>query len=437
MIRLRSHRLFSHRFALSKPFRFGIASLTWLEHLLVEASFDLDGTTVVGYAGENLAPRWFVKDPTLDIDDEVVRLRNAVRLAIDRACALGTCAHPFDLWWRLHRDIRDLSRIDPPLLAQLAESLIERAAIDALCRARGFSLAQAVRLDALGFDPSVVHSSLGLEHTIASLPASPAARLRVRHTVGLADDPNAIAEQLRGTGVSTLKVKLGGQVDTDLERLGQIVRAVPSGWMTLDGNENYADLATFARLLTALANAADLRGRIAWIEQPLRRDIAMADDVAWVLRGSSLRVVIDESDASPDDLPRALSLGYAGATVKSCKGVFKSLLHAGVLAQHALESRTPTILSGEDLTIVAPWSQASDLELAAACGVVDVERNGHHYADGLASFPPAVGDWAMRSYPALYRQRADGVVTLRLEGGELAVPASTHAVPPLEALTSA
>lgn len=438
MIRLRSYRLFSHRFALSKPFRFGIASLTWLEHLLVEATFDVDGTTVVGYAGENLAPRWFVKDPTLAIEHEVLRLRDAVRLALESGCALGPCPTPFDLWWRLHRRVRDGSLLEPPLLAQLAESFVERAAIDAWCRRFGLPLAQAVRLGALGLEPSRVHPSIGFAQAIASLPTAPAQRLRVRHTAGLADDPQALPDLLRDQGINSLKIKLAGDVDADLDRLIRIVSVVPtSGYLTLDGNENYTDLTSFARLLTSIANAPDLRRRVAWVEQPLRRDIALCDDVAWVLRGSALRVIIDESDASPEDLPRALSLGYAGATVKSCKGVFKSLLHAALLAQHASAGAQASILSGEDLTIVAPWSQAGDLELASTCGVIDLERNGHHYADGLAAFPAEVGEWAMHHHPALYRRRDDGVVALRIESGEVAVPKSTLAAPPVDALTLA
>jgi hypothetical protein len=142
---------------------------------------------------------------------------------------------------------------------------------------------------------------------------------------------------------------------------------------------------------------------LAWIEQPLHRDTALADEVAELLSSfPQFPHVIDESDDSPQSLASALALGYAGTTHKNCKGVFKSVLAAAMLRDHAARTGRATILSGEDLTIVAPWSQAQDLAVAAAVGATDVERNGQHYADGLSAFPPDLIAAAVGAHPDLY-----------------------------------
>ena len=65
------------------------------------------------------------------------------------------------------------------------------------------------------------------------------------------------------------------------------------------------------------------------IEQPFPREFALADRVGEALdRWDGPPVIIDESDAEPGDLGRALDLGYAGTSVKSCKGICKSVANA-------------------------------------------------------------------------------------------------------------
>ena len=72
-----------------------------------------------------------------------------------------------------------------------------------------------------------------------------------------------------------------------------------------------------------------------FVEQPFHRDMALDPDVlhdlaAWRVRPT---LIIDESDAELDSLPRALALGYHGTSHKNCKGVFKGVrqrLPAGI-----------------------------------------------------------------------------------------------------------
>lgn len=432
MIRLRQYQLWHHAIPLARPFRFGITELTSLDHGVLDAEFEIAGRSVRGFAGENLVPRWFVKDPALSMEDERTLLRRAVHAMARRATELPAEPTPFDLWWTLHRDARQSGLVRPPLLSQLAESLVERAAIDAWCRSQGITLADAIARDALGFEPGRIEPTLGDPASRGWRSTPPATRLAVRHTVGLSDSLDELPGVLRATGITGLKIKLGGDVRVDLDRLRAIAAAIERGPLaihriTLDGNENYASPEAFASLLRSLRSDAALRAvaaPLAWIEQPFRRDLALSDDLRGVLSDpGGWPMVIDESDASPADLPRALALGYAGTTHKNCKGVFKSLLHALTLRHHAETTGRTTVFSGEDLTIVAPWSQAADLVVAAAAGVVDIERNGQHFADGLIGFDSGVGEQAVRAYPQTYRRRAGGGVELRIDDGLLAVPA--------------
>lgn len=426
MIQLRAFSRHLRLIPLRRPFRFGIAQLNELEHVVFVGQFEIDGQLVEGRVGENMSGRWFVKDPSLTLEEENRRLRTAISTAARFATDLTPAKSPFDFWWALHQRVRGEHAIQPPLAAQLAEAMLERAAINAWCKHFGMSLADALAQDRLGVRLEVVRPELAGMSVKSILPARPAAQLAVRHTVGLADDIAGLPSELAPQGVRRLKVKLSGNVAADIARLieiGSICEPAAIELITLDGNENYQQTDPFDALLDQIESDPRLSTfaeRLGWVEQPMHRDLALNDSVRDLLaRRKRWRMVIDESDASPDDLPRALELGYAGATHKCCKGIFKSLLHA---AQRKLHPGQFRIFSAEDLTIVAPWSQSEDLIVAAVVGVVDVERNGQHFADGLCGFDPAIGEKALATLGSMYKKRVDGAVELRIESGMVAVP---------------
>jgi hypothetical protein len=66
-------------------------------------------------------------------------------------------------------------------------------------------------------------------------------------------------------------------------------------------------------------------------------------------------------------------------------------------------------MSGEDLANVGPVALLNDLEVMAALGIGDVERNGHHYFKGLSMFPHSVQEKVATVYPGLYTMRDGGV----------------------------
>jgi hypothetical protein len=126
-------------------------------------------------------------------------------------------------------------------------------------------------------------------------------------------------------------------------------------------------------------------------------------------------MIIDESDGSLEDLPRALELGYRGTSHKNCKGIVKSLSNAALLREQPF----PTVLSGEDLASVGPVAMLKDVAVAAALGITHVERNGHHYFKGLSMYAKDVQEKVLAEHGDLYRRHADGFATLRVQQGQL------------------
>jgi hypothetical protein len=139
-------------------------------------------------------------------------------------------------------------------------------------------------------------------------------------------------------------------------------------------------------------------------------------------------LIIDESDGELSSLPRALELGYRGASHKNCKGVFKGIANRCLLAQRAqLDPRRRWIMSGEDLCGVGPVAVLQDLAVQAALGNASIERNGHHYVAGLSGFPEEFQEAMLFAHPDIYQPSSAGWPTLRIRGGELALASINRA----------
>src|SRR3990172_6998796 len=85
---------------------------------------------------------------------------------------------------------------------------------------------------------------------------------------------------------------------------------------------------------------------------------------------------------------RARALGYRGVSSKTCKGIYRSLVNrARCAAWNAEAGSERYFMSGEDLTIQSGLALQQDLALASLLGLTHVERNGHHYVNGMAALP--------------------------------------------------
>ncbi len=87
-------------------------------------------------------------------------------------------------------------------------------------------------------------------------------------------------------------------------------------------------------------------------------------------------------------------------------------------------------MTAEDLTTQPGIAVQQDLALATLIGCSHVERNGHHYVDGMAGAPEAEQLRFLAGHPDLYR-RSDGRVRLAIHDGRLAI--GSLAVPGLGA----
>ena len=132
-------------------------------------------------------------------------------------------------------------------------------------------------------------------------------------------------------------------------------------------------------------------------------------------------IIIDESDGELDAFVRARDRGYTGISSKTCKGLYKSLLNAARCVQWNAEAGRPRyFMSGEDLTTQAGLSVQQDLALVNLLGITHVERNGHHYVDGMAALPEAEQQAFLAAHPDAY-EHSHGAVRLRIHQGRIAL----------------
>jgi hypothetical protein len=156
----------------------------------------------------------------------------------------------------------------------------------------------------------------------------------------------------------------------------------------------------------------------AYIEQPINRGGSLDTPVHGIAARAPL--IIDESDGSLDAFPKHRPLGYTGVSSKTCKGFYKSILNAARCQKWTAEGDGQVyFLSGEDLTLQAGIALQQDLALVSLLGIDHVERNGHHYTNGMSVAPIAEQRRFLAAFPDLYRV-LNGVTCARIEGGLMA-----------------
>jgi len=436
------------------PFRYGIASMTEVPHLFVRTMVTVPGKSSFGLSSEGLPPKWFTKNPATTFEQDLPEML----LVISHAAKLAERIAPvsfFDFWHELYRQQSDWAnaRHIAPLLTNLGVSLVERAALDGLCRVAGEPLHRMVATNRLGLRLGEIYAELGDAQPRDLLPAAPLTSCFVRHTVGLGDAlspadipsgervddglPQDLESSIREYGLRYFKVKLFADAERDFARLRELSRLLvrETGgecFVTLDGNENFKSFEAFREFWQEAASdpaLSELWRRIIVVEQPVHRDRALSDDPGTALRGwpDRPRLIIDESDGAVGDLPRALALGYAGTSHKNCKGIVKGIANACLLEKRRRDGER-VVLTGEDLCNVGPVALLQDLAMMALLGIEHVERNGHHYYRGLSLWPADWQDAALAAHDDLYTRHRDGFACLRIREGRVAL-SSVNAAP--------
>ncbi|MGE0564964.1 MAG: mandelate racemase [Pseudolabrys sp.] len=426
------------------PFRFGVVTLREAPQLFVRVRIKLqDGREGDGISAELLVPKWFDKAPELTNEDNFDQLRRSLASAARHMKAAGQHT-AFGLTAAangVHRAACENAGLNG-LVASFGQALVERAIIDALGRLENAPASALVRANRLGIDTRLTPDLAGFDLDGFLSLREPAVSINVRHTVGLLDAltrdatkgqrlddglPESLEEVIAAYGHRYFKLKVAGKIDADLERLAGIAavldRQSAPYHVTLDGNEQYEEVGAVIELWRRIGEdkrLARLKASILLLEQPIARSRALSEPIRPL--GDEVPVEVDESDADFDVFPRARALGYRGISAKSCKGFYRALLNAARVAKlndEMANSRNGArcFMSAEDLTTQGGIAVQQDLMLATLVGATHVERNGHHYVDGMAGAPTPEQDAFLAAHGDLYRRAPNGRARLDIRDG--------------------
>ena len=412
------------------PFKYGIASMTSLPHVFLCVEMNFDGKIVQGIASEGLPPKWFTKNPETTFEEDLPEMISVLSKSLDFSKKISADT-VFEFWVELYEVQERWAKEEniPPLLAHLGSSLVERALIDAFCRASKKSFHEVLSKNDLGVRLGYFYDELKGGQPADWLPDKPLNQIIARHTVGLGDPllgseitkkdrcqdglPQALDEVIDEYNITHFKIKICGEIETDLPRLESIATLLKSKIkdfkFTLDGNEQFSSISEFRSHWeklkeNALLNSFLNEDHLLFVEQPLHRDFALNDDVVHEINNwdECPAMIIDESDGEIISLNRALELGYRGTSHKNCKGVFKGIANACKIQFNRENKEGKWIMSGEDLANVGPVALLNDLTVMSSLGVNHVERNGHHYFSGLSMYDKDLQKKICLAHPDLY-----------------------------------
>ncbi|WFU70414.1 hypothetical protein [Bradyrhizobium sp. CB2312] len=433
-LKLREIAFFERPVQFARPFRFGAVTINATPQLFVRAEIEVEGRGVaVGASAELLVPKWFDKRPERSPAQTVDGLRRSLQIARDLYLAQTGFQTAFGLHAScIGAQVAACAKENiPPLAAAYGPAEIDKAILDALLRASETSVFDGMAGNIAGIDARLSPDLKDADITTFLAGRKPLPRVAVRHTVGLDDTvegPGGVADAHGNAGASYFKLKLSGDPAADAARLARIGTELDTpgrGYkVTLDANEQYADLAALRALMDRLDRDSALRpiaSHLLYVEQPMPRDITRQSPLGSL---AAYGFIIDEADDSYDAFPAARALGYCGISSKSCKGLYKSIVNATRAAKWSAGGAR-FFVTGEDLTCQAGLAVQQDLALGAFIGVSHAERNGHHYVDGFGETPAAEAQAFAAAHPDLYADAGHGI-RLKIHDGDL-LTGSLHA----------
>jgi hypothetical protein len=436
-LKLRDIAFFERPVQFARPFRFGAITINATPQLFVRAEIEVEGRGVaVGGSAEMLVPKWFDKRPELSPAQTVDGLRRSLEIARGLYLAQTGFQTAFDLHASCIGDqVAACAKENiPPLAAVYGPAEIDKAILDALLRAVETNFFDGMAGNIAGIDarlsPDLNDGDITRFLVLANQHRSE--RVAIRHTVGLDDNvegEGGVADPKENAGARYFKLKLGGNPEADaarLTRIGRELATLPFDYkVTLDGNEQYADLTALAALVNRLEcdpALAPIFRKLLYIEQPMPRDVTRQSPLSEALRRRHF--IIDEADDSYDAWPIAHKLGYSGISSKSCKGIYKSIVNFTRIAKLD-EEGAECFVTGEDLTCQPGLALQQDLALGALLCLEHAERNGHHYVDGFGETPLAETAAFAAAHPDLYADAGQGI-RLSIHNGDL-LTGSLHA----------
>ena len=424
---VRDIALFERPVRFVRPFRFGAVVINAASQAFVRAEIEIEGKGVfVGASAELMVPKWFDKRSDFSPEQTVNELRRSLDIARELYLANSGFETAFGLHAsRIAAQLKACAKENiPPLAAAYGPAELDKAILDALLRGMGVNFFDGMAGNVAGIDARL--SPDLADDDIAQFLAQSRRldRVAIRHTVGLDDRIEGtcgVTDTNENAGARYFKLKLNGDPGAHtarLTRIGSELATLPHDYrVTLDANEQYADLAALTTLVDRLerdSTLSPIATKLLYIEQPMPRDITRASPLGAL---SLQDFIIDEADDSYDAFLSARALGYRGISSKSCKGIYKSVVNATRAAKWSAEGGK-FFVTAEDLTCQAGLGVQQDLALGALLGVTHAERNGHHYVDGFGDTPAGEAESFLAAHPDLYRR--DGrTIRLSIHGGDL------------------
>lgn len=441
-----SFHFVDHRYR--TPIKFGGVALdrcTLLDvDLVVETA---TGRSARGFGSMPLGNVWSFPSRQLAYDDTLGAMQQLAGEVRDLTAACTLTGHPIDLTWSLEPEYhhaaervtrkRRLAEPIPPLCTLVVASPFDAALHDAFGKVHGLNCYHTYGPDFLEHDLGhYLGEEFAGEQLADYVATEPQPLMPLYHLVGALDPlepgdvtkpvgdglPETLADWIVYNGLTHLKIKLNGDdQDWDVERVVRVdrlcervqaERGVTSWHYSLDFNERCPSAASLVTLLVRVQEKTP-RGfeRIAYVEQPTRRDLER--DRGNVMHDAAkLRpVVIDESLLDLKSLRLAREMGYTGAALKACRGQTQSLLLAAAARKYRM------FLCVQDLTCPGASLLQSASLAAHVPGVTAIEANSRQYC------PVANRGWEER-FPGIFEVRDGMMDTSVLTGlGLGAVPA--------------
>ena len=424
---VRDIAFFQRPVGFARPFRFGAVVVDAAAQAFVRVEIEVEGKGIAtGATAELLVPKWFDKRPHLSPEQTVGGLRRSLLIARELYLAHSGLETAFGLHAAcIGAQVETCGKEDiPPLAAAYGPAEIDKAVLDALLRSVGVNFFDGMTENIAGIDARLSPDLRDDDVAQFLRGRRRFERVAIRHTVGLDDQvegEGGVADIKENAGARYFKLKLSGDPDADaarLIRIGAEIAKLPHDYrVTLDANEQYADLAALGALVDCLDRDGKLKPiaeKLLHIEQPMPRDTFGQSPLGALARRD---FIIDEADDCYEAFPMARALGYRGISSKSCKGIYKSMVNATRAAKWN-GAGEKYFITGEDLTCQVGLCVQQDLALGALIGVTHAERNGHHYVDGFGDTPATEAEAFLAAHPDLYGR--DGqTIRLSIHDGDL------------------
>ncbi|MCS7112465.1 MAG: mandelate racemase/muconate lactonizing enzyme family protein [Nitrososphaerota archaeon] len=440
-VRIDKFELSYKSYRLRIPLKFGSVVVEESISLIVKAlARNRSGREAVGLGSMPLVCEWAFPNPRVEYEDKL----EAMKIVAERYAKLiedesrsGVYRHPIDWFIQLEKDIaritdsvsRDLNlKVQLPILAALvAVSPIDAAIHDGFGKVNGICSYD-------GYSPRFMERDLSfyLGSRFKGKWLSDYVKPRyedkipVFHLVGGLDKltrdeagfddpkdgfPVSLEEWIERDGVFCFKVKLTGtDIDWDVRRTIAVAevasealraRGVDEYYLSVDSNEMHRSPGNVLEYLRRVkSEAPNIFDRILYVEQPVSRDIASHRfDMKPVSQVKP--VLVDEGATNLESFDLALSLGWSGVALKTCK------CHSSALLMVAKSEELGVPYSVQDLTCPGLALVHSAGFAARINPIKGFEYNARQYLP--LAFPEV-----QERYPEIFKVRNGYIETRRL-----------------------